>query len=213
MQGEILASSTRLPFRLRYRREAERTIKQELMRPELDSQDFISFNYWDGGRKGLFSGEAFYLDLKRLELAYPDNNKREQELTRHVSLRQLDPMALLTLKATGRCQVTIPEWLYDRDCPGHYMRRIKSVALTIPSVVGPYTSLNCTLTPVEQQYPQIAFLVGGAYPRQGAGRQADLWTMPEARNQLSQVRAKMTAECLRRTCAMKDSCRLKALAR
>src|SRR5207244_138280 len=32
------------------------------------------------------------------------------------------------------------------DCPGHYMRRIKSVAVSVPSVVGPYTSLNCTLS-------------------------------------------------------------------
>ena len=46
---------------------------------------------------------------------------------------------------TGWCEVGIPEWLYDRDCPGHYMRRIKSVAVSIPSVVGPYTSINCTL--------------------------------------------------------------------
>ena len=102
-----------------------------------------------------------------MELAYYDNNKRELELTRHVSLRQLDPLALLTLKATGRCQVTIPEWLYDRDCPGHYMRRIKSVALTIPSVVGPYTSLNCTLTLLNSSIRKSP-LVGGAYPRQGA---------------------------------------------
>jgi len=67
-------------------------------------------------------------------------------LTKHVSLRQLNPVALLTLKATGSCTLTIPEWLYDLDCPGHYMRRIKGIALSIPSVVGPYTSVNCTLS-------------------------------------------------------------------
>jgi hypothetical protein len=145
MQGEI----ARLYYEY-YRfafdtaRRAERTMKQELMRPELEAQDFVQFNYWDGGRKGLLAGEALYLDVKRLEMAYHDNNKRELELTRHVSLRQLDPLALLTLKATGTCTVTIPEWLYDRDCPGHYMRRIKTVALSIPSVVGPYTSVHCS---------------------------------------------------------------------
>ena len=126
------------------------------MRPELDATDFIQFNYWDGGRKGLLSGEALYLDLKRMEMAYHDNNKRELELTRHVSLRQLDPLALLALKITGTCTVTIPEWLYDRDCPGHYMRRIKTVALSIPSVVGPYTSVNCTLTPAAQHGAHLA---------------------------------------------------------
>jgi len=149
-------------------RKAERTMKQEVMRPELDAQDFVKFNYWDGGRKGLLSGEALYLDVKRMEMAYYDNNKRELELTRHVSLRQLDPLALLTLKSTGTCTVTIPEWLYDRDCPGHYLRRIKNVALSVPSVVGPYTSVHCTLSLLRSSLRKSPTLVDGEYPRQGA---------------------------------------------
>jgi hypothetical protein len=169
MQGEI----SRLYYEY-YRfafdtaRKAERTMKQELMRPELDAQDFVKFNYWDGGRKGLLSGEALYLDVKRLELAYHDSNKRELELTKHVSLRQLDPLALLTLKATCSCPVTIPEWLYDRDCPGHYMRRIKSVALSIPSVVGPYTSVNCTLSLLKSSLRKSSSTKDDEYARQGS---------------------------------------------
>lgn len=169
MQGEI----SRLYYEY-YRfafdtaRKAERTMKQELMRPELDAQDFVKFNYWDSGRKGLLSGEALYLDVKRMELAYHDNNKRELELTRHVSLRQLNPLALLTLKATGSCTVTIPEWLYDRDCPGHYMRRIKSVAISIPSVVGPYTSVNCTLSLLRSSLRKSPIPKDGEYTRQGS---------------------------------------------
>jgi hypothetical protein len=147
-------------------RKAERTMKQELMRPELDAQDFIQFNYWDGGRKGLLSGEALYLDVKRMEMAYLNNNKREFELTRQISLRQLDPLALLTLKSTGSCQVTIPEWIFDLDCPGHYMRRIKNVALSIPSVVGPYTSVNCTLSLLKSSVRKSS-IAGDDYARQG----------------------------------------------
>jgi hypothetical protein len=168
MQGEI----SRLYYEY-YRfafdtaRKAERTMKQELMRPELDAQDFVKFNYWDGGRKGLLSGEALYLDVKRMEMAYLDNNKRELELTRHVSLRQLDPLALLTLKATGTCSVTVPEWLYDRDCPGHYLRRIKNVAISIPCVVGPYASVNCTLSLLRSSLRKSSALVDGEYARQG----------------------------------------------
>jgi hypothetical protein len=147
---------------------AERTMKQELMRPELDAQDFVKFNYWDGGRRGLLSGEALHLDVKRMEMAYLDNNKRELELTRHVSLRQLDPLGLLTLKSTGTCTVTVPEWLYDRDCPGHYLRRIKNVALSIPSVVGPYTSVHCTLSLLRSSLRKSPALADGEYARQGA---------------------------------------------
>jgi hypothetical protein len=169
MQGEI----SRLYYEY-YRfafdtaRKAERTMKHELMRPEVDAQDFVKFNYWDGGRKGLLSGEALHLDLKRMEMAYHENNKREYELTRHVSLRQLNPLALLTLKATGTCQLTIPEWLYDRDCPGHYMRRIKSVALSLPSVVGPYTSVNCTLSLLRSSLRKSPMPKDGEYARQGS---------------------------------------------
>ena len=140
-------------------------MKQELMRPELDATQFIQFNYWDSGHQGLLSGEALYLDIKRMEMAYHDNNKRELELTRHVSLRQLDPLALLALKITGSCTVTVPEWLYDRDCPGHYMRRIKSVSLSVPSVVGPYTSLNCTLTLQSSTVRVSPLLANGVYAR------------------------------------------------
>jgi hypothetical protein len=146
---------------------AERTVKTELMRPELDSQSFISFNYWDAGWKGLLAGEALHFDLKRLEMAYHDNNKREFELTRHISLRQLNPIALLQLKTTGTCQFGLPEWLFDRDCPGHYMRRIKSVAVSIPSVTGPYTSVNAALSLLQSSIRTSPLLLDGEYLRQG----------------------------------------------
>jgi hypothetical protein len=146
-------------------RQAEQTMKQELMRPELDGTQFIQFNYWDSGHQGLLSGEALYLDIKRMELAYYDNNKRELELTRHVSLRQLDPLALLALRITGSCTITVPEWLFDMGCPGHYMRRIKTVGLSVPSVVGPYTSVNCTLSLLSSSVRVSPLLAGGGYAR------------------------------------------------
>lgn len=168
MQGEI----ARLYYEY-YRfafdtaRRAESTLKRELMRPEMDGTQYIKFNYWDGGRKGLLSGEALYLDIKRMEMAFYESNQREMEITRHVSLRQLDPLALLTLKVTGRCEVKVPEWLYDRDCPGYYMRRIKTVALSLPSVVGPYTGVHCTLSLLKSSLRKSPLLKDGEYRRQG----------------------------------------------
>lgn len=147
MQGEL----SRLyyeyyRFAIDVARKAERAMKHDLMRPEVNATEYIKFNYWDGGRKGLLSGDALFLDLKRMELAYHESNRREFEMTRHISLRQLDPMALLALKITGSCEISIPEWLFTRDAASHYHRRIRNVALSIPSVVGPYTSLNATLS-------------------------------------------------------------------
>ncbi|HBP89133.1 MAG TPA: toxin [Nitrospiraceae bacterium] len=169
MQGEL----TRLYYEY-YRfafdtaRKAERTMKHELMRPEVDAADFIKFNYWDGGRKGLLSGEVLSLDIKRMEMAYHEHHRREYELTKHLSLRQLDPLALLNLKASGLCEVTVPEWLFDLDNPGHYLRRMKNVSLSIPSVTGPYTSVSCTLSLLKSSIRKSPILKDGDYPRQGS---------------------------------------------
>lgn len=150
-------------------RKAEQAAKRELLRPELDATEHVRFNYWDGGRRGLLSGEGLYLDVKRLELAYYEHNKREYELTKHVSLRRLDPIALLELKATGTCEVALPEWLFDLDGPGHYLRRIKSVGVSIPAVAGPYTSVSCTLTLLRSTLRRSPALRDGEYPRAADG--------------------------------------------
>lgn len=117
----------------------------------LTSSNYVRFGYWDNLKKGLLAGEQLALDLKRLEAAYLDQNRREHEITKQVSLAAIDPQALLTLKETGQCEVEFPEPLFDMDYPGHYMRRIKSVSLTIPCVVGPYTSVNATLTQIKNR--------------------------------------------------------------
>lgn len=98
-------------------------------------------------------------------MAYLDNDKRELELTRHVSLAQLHPVALVALKITGTTTVAIPEWLFDLDGPGLYMRRIKMVSLSIPGVVSPYTSLNCTLTLQRSSVRTSPALANNAYAR------------------------------------------------
>jgi Tc toxin complex TcA C-terminal TcB-binding domain len=55
--------------------------------------------------------------------------------------------------------------MFDRDCPGHYMRRIKTVSLSIPSVVGSFTSVNCTLSLQSSALRVSPLLNGGVYAR------------------------------------------------
>lgn len=112
----------------------------------LAGSGYIVFGYWDSLRKGLLAGERLHLDLKRLELAYQEQNARDYELTKTVSLVQLDPIALIALKETGICTIKLPEELFDMDHPGHYMRRLKTVSLSIPCVAGPHTGVHGRLT-------------------------------------------------------------------
>lgn len=117
-----------------------------------EDQGFIEYGYWDSLKKGLLAGEKLLYDLKRMEMSYYEQNKRQFEITKNISLSNLDPVSLLRLKENGECFIELPEILFDLDYPGHYMRRIKSVSLTIPCITGPYTNLNCTLTLLENQY-------------------------------------------------------------
>ena len=94
----------------------------------------------------LLAGERLELALRRMEQAYLELNVREYELTKHLSLRQQFPMQYLQLRTTGFCEIDIPEWMFDLDYPGMYMRRVKNVTLTIPCVTGPYTGVHCRLT-------------------------------------------------------------------
>ncbi len=167
MQGEISGLYYEYyRFAIDVARRAELTMKRELRRPELDSQTLIKFNYWDAGRKGLLCGEALFLDIKRMEMAYHEHNRREYELTKHVSVLQIAPLALINLRTTGRCTVRLPEDLFDIDSPGHYFRRIKSAALSIPCITGPYAHVNCKLTLVKSSI-RTSPMFDGDYPRTG----------------------------------------------
>ena len=112
----------------------------------LTDSNFIQFGYWDSLRKGLLAAERLHLALLQLDAAYTDQNTREDEISRDVSIVMNAPLALISLKETGRCEIDIPESFFDADNHGHFRRRIKHLSLTIPCVVGPYTSLNCRLT-------------------------------------------------------------------
>jgi hypothetical protein len=145
-------------------KKAERALQNELGDSSLN---YIQFSYLDG-TEGLLAGEKLLFDVKNMEMAYHDLNQREYELTKHVSLLQVAPLALIQLRATGTCTFTLPEEAFDLDGPGHYFRRIKSVALTVPCVAGPYTSVNCRLTLQKSSIRIKTGVYNKQYARQGS---------------------------------------------
>lgn len=158
----LYANAFQLAFEVA--KKSERALQNELGDPSLT---YIQYNYLDG-TEGLLAGEKLLFDVKTMEMAYHDLNQREYELTKHVSLLQIDPLALIQLRATGTCTFTLPEEAFDIDCPGHYFRRTKTVALTIPCVAGAHTSVNCTLTLQKSTVRINSDLPGNKYARQGS---------------------------------------------
>ncbi|WP_204026170.1 Tc toxin subunit A-related protein [Sinosporangium siamense] len=110
----------------------------------------IRGTYWDSRRKGLLAGEQLGFDLDRLNQAYFDSGSRGMEITKKVSLLHLDAPALLALKNDGRCEFALTETLFDRDFPGHYQRRIKTVSVAFITADGPVTA-NATLTQIDNK--------------------------------------------------------------
>jgi hypothetical protein len=107
---------------------------------------FIPEEIWENLHEGLMAGERLDFALRHMEKEYLDENVREYELTKHFSLRYHFPMEFFRIKETGRCEIELPEWMFDLDYPGQYMRRIKNVTLTIPCVTGPYNGVHCRAT-------------------------------------------------------------------
>jgi hypothetical protein len=117
-------------------------------------ETLITFGYWDSLKKGLLAGEGLMLGLNQLEKAYMDDNERTLEIEKIISLNQLDVFngkaAGTTIdgfkKTTdGKSTFNLSEKLFDQDFPGHYCRKIKSITITIPAVVGPYQNVQATL--------------------------------------------------------------------
>ncbi|HEY1749693.1 MAG TPA: neuraminidase-like domain-containing protein [Caulobacteraceae bacterium] len=145
-------------------RSAERAYQYELG----SNRTFLDFGYWDSLKKGLTSGESLTQALDQLDAAYLGGNVRGFEIERTIALSQLDPVALIRLKQTGVCEIALTEKLFDDDYPGHYMRQIASLAVSIPAVIGPYQNIRATLTQLSDtvvlkaNVDAVAFLIGAS---------------------------------------------------
>jgi len=141
---------------------------QRAFQYEFDTdQSFINFGYWDDLHKGLGAAEGLMLALSQMEKASMDKSKRYLEIEKSISLMQLNPKALLDLKNTGECTFEFTEKLFDYDFPGHYCRKIKTISISIPAVIGPYQNIKATLTQLSNQtivkpeVDAVNFLLGG----------------------------------------------------
>lgn len=133
---------------------------------------FVAYQYWDSVKKGLLSGESLLTALDQMEIAFWKTNTRSLEIEKHVSLALNCPQALLDLKTKGTCTFDLTEALYDYDYPGGYNRRIVSVSVSIPALVGPYQSLRAVLTQTKHAIVTAPDIKGARYLLSGDGGEA-----------------------------------------
>ena len=130
------------------------------------TRTFIQNTLWNNQYRGLVAGESLKLNLLQMSTAYLQHNQRALEISKTISLRQLhrkdsnatmnkEWSALKTdLLVNGTVDFELTQALFDADYPGHYLRRIKSISVSLPATLGPYENIKATLT---QTYNKIQF--------------------------------------------------------
>lgn len=97
-------------------------------------------------RRGLTGSARLLQDIYQLDQYAFEKNQRKQQLTKIISLAQLDPFAFQRFRETGILPFTTPMELFDRDFPGHFLRLIKRVRTTMIALIPPNQGIRATLT-------------------------------------------------------------------
>lgn len=114
---------------------------------EMDTSELvINFNYWDNLYKGLLAGESLMLSLQQLEVAHTQKNRRRFEITKTISLIQLNEEKFKTFRKSGELEFSFDEPLFEKDYPDNYCLKIRSVSISVPAVIGPYDNIHAILT-------------------------------------------------------------------
>jgi hypothetical protein len=123
------------------------------------TRTFIRPGTWNATYRGLGAGEALKISLQQMHGNYLLHNKRELEIKKTVSLKDLsakDPDSTINkswtaikaqLDSSGTCEFELTQQMFDADYTGqnHYLRRIKTISVTLPASLGPYQDVCAVL--------------------------------------------------------------------
>ncbi|WP_294672370.1 neuraminidase-like domain-containing protein [uncultured Fluviicola sp.] len=129
---------------------------------------FILNDYWEvpqtgalaltgGGidRRGLTGSTRLLQDLTRLDQYAFETTKRKLQMTKIISLGQNFPDAFQTFRETGVLNFDLTNRLFDYDFPGHYLRLINGVKVSVIGLVPVYDNIKATLTAGTTSYTVI----------------------------------------------------------
>ncbi|MDE9466326.1 Tc toxin subunit A-related protein [Xenorhabdus bovienii] len=94
---------------------------------------FIKTTAWNDSYRGLLAGESLQLDLLQMENAWLQRNERRMNIKKTISLSGLLTASELQNQIEKKQSVsfTLNPKLFDTNYPGHYLRQIKRISLSI----------------------------------------------------------------------------------
>jgi hypothetical protein len=97
-------------------------------------------------RRGLTGSAHLLRDIVQLDQYSFETNRRKLQLTKVVSLAQFAPVEFQRFRESGVLNFSLPLELFDRDFPGHYLRLIRRVRLSMVALIPPTQSIKATLS-------------------------------------------------------------------
>jgi hypothetical protein len=113
------------------------------------ASDQISSNSTNGrspDRRGLTGSARLLQDIYQLEQYAFDTDKRKLQLSKTISMAGQAPIEFQRFREMGVIALRTPLELFDRDFPGHYVRLIKRVRMSVVALIPPVESIKASLT-------------------------------------------------------------------
>ncbi|MBD2801855.1 insecticidal toxin complex protein A [Xenorhabdus sp. M] len=121
--------------------------------------NFVESGLWNDLYQGLLVGEHLKLALQRMDQAYLQHNTRRLEIVKTVSVKSLLTSSQWEIgKSTGSFTFALSAEMFLRDYPTHVDRRIKTVALSLPALLGPYEDVRASLVQLSNTLNSVADL-------------------------------------------------------
>jgi hypothetical protein len=118
---------------------------------------FIQSDYWQGpneagegtdkgpDRQGLTGSARLLQDIYRMDQFAFETDRRKLNLTHTISLAHLAPFEFQRFRASGILPFRTTMDLFDQAFPGHYMRLIKRVRVSVVALIPPQLGIRGTL--------------------------------------------------------------------
>jgi hypothetical protein len=159
------------------------------------SPSLIQANYWEipdnalvgaattGNaidRRGLTGSARLLQDIYQLDQYAFETEQQKLQLTTTISLAQLSPVEFQRFRETGVLPFNTPMELFDRDFPGHYLRLIKQVRVSVIALTPPIQGIRATLQTIGNS--RVVIEEGGVFATVIVGRPAQLVALSSPNN-------------------------------
>jgi hypothetical protein len=111
------------------------------------SEEFLP-NENEPDRRGLTGSARLLQDITRLDQQAFLSDRRKLQLSKTISLQRFDPIIFQQFRQSGSLLFNTNMEIFDRDFPGHYLRLIKRVRVSIIALIPPTEGIKATLSTV-----------------------------------------------------------------